>query len=147
MNTLRLSLVALLPLSLGLAAQDSTNVEFAAENNQADVFIEKCHTWRNAMRDNDMDLMWTFVEEKFKGPLKPKMAQKLKKVAAKHRRHLDEAGAYVQRSVSLSQETPSDTAQVIVKWDNNGTGSKDIGYVDSCVFEQLPGTTKWVLDI
>lgn len=140
-----LSLPILFSCAHALAAEP--NVEFNAKNNQADIFIEKCQLWRNAMRDNDKDVMWSFVEEKYKGTLKPKMANKMDKVASSHRRALDEAGGYIKRAEYLSTEVPKDVAQVFIKWDNDGKGGQNIGWLDSCVFELLPGTTKWVLDI
>ncbi|MEL0632699.1 hypothetical protein V6237_07955 [Pseudoalteromonas carrageenovora] len=136
-----LSLPILFSCAHALAAEP--NVEFDAKNNQADIFIEKCQLWRNAMRDDDKEVMWSFVEEKYKGALKPKMAKKMEKVASRHRRALDEAGAYIKRAQYLSDEVPNDVAQVIIKWGNG----KKMGASDSCVFELLPGTTKWVLDI
>lgn len=140
-----ISLLLLFSCVHTLAAEP--NVEFNAKNNQADIFIEKCQLWRNAMRDNDKDVMWSFVEEKYKGTLKPKMAKKMEKVASSHRRALDEAGGYIKRAEYLSTEVPKDVAQVFIKWDNDGKGGQNIGWLDSCVFELLPGTTKWVLDI
>ncbi|MCK8116364.1 hypothetical protein MTF68_02200 [Pseudoalteromonas sp. 2CM37A] len=139
-----ISLPLLFSCAHALAAKP--NVEFNAKNNQADIFIEKCQLWRNAMRDDNKEVMWSFVEEKYKGTLKPKMAKKMEKVASSHRRALDEAGSYFKRAEYLSSEVPNDVAQVIIKWDNGGT-TRNIGAVDSCVFELLPGTTKWVLDI
>lgn len=136
-----LSLPILFSCAHAFAAEP--NVEFNAKNNQADIFIEKCQLWRNAMRDNDKDVMWSFVEEKYKGTLKPKMAKKMEKVASRHRRALDEAGAYIKRAEYLSTEVPKEVAQVFIKWGNG----KKMNFSDSCVFELLPGTTKWVLDI
>jgi hypothetical protein len=123
------------------------NVEFNAKNNQAVIFIEKCQLWRNEMLDNDKDVMWSFVEEKYKGTLKPKMAKKMEKVASRYRARLSEAGAYIKRAEYLSNEVPKGVAQVFIDWDNDGKGGQTLGVLDSCVFELLPGTTKWVLDI
>lgn len=106
------------------------NVEFNAKNNQADIFIEKCQLWRNAMRDDNKEVMWSFVEEKYKGTLKPKMAKKMEKVASSHRQALDEAGVYIKRAEYLSTEVPKEVAQVFIKW---GNGKKK-GFSDSCVF-------------
>ena len=136
-----ISLLLLFSCAHALAAEP--NVEFNAKNNQADIFIEKCQLWRNAMRDDNKEVMWSFVEEKYKGTLKPKMAKKMEKVASSHRQAHDEAGAYIKRAEYLSNEVPNDVAEVIIKW---GNGKKK-GFSDSCVFELLPGTTKWVLDI
>ncbi|ATC82257.1 hypothetical protein PAT01_03460 [Pseudoalteromonas atlantica] len=140
-----ISLPFLFSCAHALAAEP--NVKFNAKNNQADIFIEKCQLWRNAMRDDNKEVMWSFVEEKYKGTLKPKMAKKMEKVASRHRARLSQAGAYIKRDEYLSTEVPKDVAQVFIDWDNDGKGGQNIGVLDSCVFELLPGTTKWVLDI
>ncbi|WP_139015450.1 hypothetical protein [Pseudoalteromonas sp. TB64] len=119
------------------------NVEFNAKNNQADIFIEKCQLWRDAMRDNNKEVMWSFVEQKYKGTLKPKMTNKMNKVASRHRRALNEAGAYIKHAEYLLSEVSKDVAQVIIKWGNG----KKMNFSDSCVFDLLPGTAKCVLDI
>lgn len=144
MNKLTTVLIALLPFGISHASQ--TNVGFIASDNQSEIFIEKCKRWRAALDKQDIDEMWTFVEDKYKGKFKDKMTQKLQKRIDKHQGYLNHAGAYVERSVTLSTQVPNDVAQVIIKWDNDGKGGADIGYVESCVFEQRPGTDQWVLD-
>ncbi|RZF80223.1 hypothetical protein EXT46_13060 [Pseudoalteromonas sp. CO325X] len=126
-----------------VAMADEPNVEFYAKDNQAKIFIEKCHLWRGAMRDDNKELMWSFVEEKYKGTLKPKMANKMGKVAENYREALASAGNYVGEKVALSKKAPANYSEVILKWSN---GDKK-HFRDSCIFERLPNTSKWVLDI
>ncbi len=50
-------------LAICSSVQAIPNVGFTAKDNQDPIFIEKCGIYQNAQKDNDIELLKTFVEK------------------------------------------------------------------------------------
>jgi len=127
--------------SLALASQ---NVGFTAKNNQDPIFIEKCDMYKNAQKNNNIELLKTFVEKKwFEGDKATKIEAFIVKMAKKRQKKLKKAGGYILTEKRMSTKTQPNVSHVVIEW-NNGKKSY---HSDGCVFKMDINQNGWRITI
>ncbi len=131
-------------LAICSSAQAMPNVGFTAKNNQDPIFIEKCDIYQNAQKDNDIELLKTFVEKKwFEGDKAAKVEAMIVKWAKRRQQKLKKAGSYILTEKRMSTKTQPDVSEVVIKW-NNG---KKFSASDGCVFIMDVNQNGWSITI